>query len=707
MKASEILNKYTAGERNFQRLNLRGQSFKGQDLAGADFSEADIRSADFTGANLRGANFTAAQCGLEKRWAILLTILVCLLTGISDCLSLVIPLIVSLIFESFSLQNQISGAIGLIVLISFLVLMIRQGIISAALVAAVAGLVTGAAGLMAYAVGLMAYAAGLIAYATGLVAYLAAVAYVAIVAIIVAVVVALAEKEVIGLVGLAIVAIVVTVVVAVVGVYAGALTGVGVYIGWCSWKGDERDIWVRSFALAFAAIGGTNFCSADLSHANFTRVKLKSTDLREANLKGVRWYGAQMLDRVRPGDTYLKNTQVRQWLIGKGNDKNFDSQDLQGINLQGADLTDASFIDTNLSEANLQDVNLFRAKLVRTQLDQTDFTGATLTGACIEDWGITTKTQLDDIKCEYVFIHLPTEKDHEPCRKPDHESEVFKDGEFVDFIKPISHTLDLYHNQGVDSSAIAISWKQLAENNPDAELRLASMEVKGEDNLLLRLKTAPNADLSYLNAEYFETYHQLKALAESEYKKLIVENNDRLQQLENMVKTALKDPDFYAQNYLVLEDNQMSGDRNINLDQGNFNEEIQENSLEGNSHSITENNNQATQQNRTDIDRGEQITKAKVIELLAELEQKILASGLPEETKKKILNRLSTVADDIQEKELDKELVTGNLKRFTETLAQASESTKEANKLWNNVQLILKKLGTWLGVEIQFVIGGM
>ena len=100
MKASEVLKRYRAGERNFQRVNLRGQSFKGKDLSGADFSEADLRSTNFTGATLRGANFTDAKCGLQRRWATFLAIFSWLLAGISGYGSLVAANLVSLIFDS-------------------------------------------------------------------------------------------------------------------------------------------------------------------------------------------------------------------------------------------------------------------------------------------------------------------------------------------------------------------------------------------------------------------------------------------------------------------------------------------------------------------------------------------------------------------------------------------------------------------------------
>jgi hypothetical protein len=144
---------------------------------------------------------------------------------------------------------------------------------------------------------------------------------------------------------------------------------------------------------------------------------------------------------------------------------------------------------------------------------------------------------------------VPTKEDPNPRRKPDNWKETFKDGDFADFIKPIVDTLDLYHNQDVDPRAIAISFKELAENHPEAELEIVAMEKRGGDKFLLRAATAPDANHSELNAEYFATYNEIKALAEQELQALLKEKDNRIHSLENMIATALQRPSFYAETY--------------------------------------------------------------------------------------------------------------------------------------------------------------
>ncbi|AFY78967.1 MAG: pentapeptide repeat-containing protein [Hydrococcus sp. C42_A2020_068] len=111
-----------------------------------------------------------------------------------------------------------------------------------------------------------------------------------------------------------------------------------------------------------------------------------------------------LLDLACLRTTYLQNAKLRYLLItGKGQNKNFNRQGLQGINLQEFELTGASFVDADLSQVNLQETKLFEAKLVRTNLDQANLSNARLTGAYIENWGITRKTRFDGVRCEYVI----------------------------------------------------------------------------------------------------------------------------------------------------------------------------------------------------------------------------------------------------------------------------------------------------------------
>ena len=587
MKASEVINKYATGERNFRGANLRGLSFKNQDLSGADFSGADIRSTNFTGANLTGAKFIKAQAGLQKRWAILLVLLSWLMAFSSGVFSWVVIFWIPFFYkQEFSgldnVEATISSAIYLLIMLAFLTATVRRGLKAGAIAAAiaVAGLGLSFVGLGNVAVfGAFAGAGAVtpalavaLAVAGGFTAAVAiARIYVGIIAIMIAVVFA-------G-VGASITVFLVAGLVAAVVAFAfiAILVLLFAYLGWRAWKGDSRDAWIRSFAIAFAAMGGTSFRKANLTDADFTGAKLKSTDLREATIIRTCWRDVEKLDRARPGKTYLRLPQLQPWLVAVGTEKNFDSQVLRGVYLQGANLTDASFVGADLSEANLQDVDLSRAKLVQTQLDQTDFTGATLTGAYIEDWGITGSTKFPGARCAYVFMRLPTDNNPNPERKPDNWEEEFADGEFGDFIKPIVDTLDLYHNQNVDPRAIAVSFKQLAENNPDAQLEIVAMERRGEDKVLIRAKTAASADKSQLSGDYFELYNHNRALEEKNSHLLIsiTQKDERIASLENMITTALQRPSFYAEQYYSGDRIQQTGNFGVGINQGTIASEAQ------------------------------------------------------------------------------------------------------------------------------------
>ncbi len=532
MKAQEVLRRYKEGNRNFRGANLRGQSFKGQDLSGADFSEADIRSANFTNAKLRDTNFTQAKAGLQRRWAIGLVLVSWFMAIIFGFFS-AFPSLVFLVFfsEEVGLNNNeaiISNFILLIIISIIFYVTISKGLVAGIGFLAVAGAVA--------------------------------------------------------------------VAVAVAGAVAGAVAFVFLlaYIGWRAIKGDERDAWIRSFAIIFAAIGGTSFRGADLTDANFTGAKLKSTDLRKAILIRTRWHDAIKLDRVRPGDSYLSNRQVQQLVItGDGQSKdfsqllnltginlqgatlidaNFQGSDLSEANLQGAFLTDANLIRANLNQAQLQDADLSRAKLVQAQLEATDLTGAILTGAYIEEWGITTATILNGIQCDYVFMRLPTKENPKPFRKPDDCSKDFGEGEFVDFITPLVQTLDLYHRQDGKPSLIAYAFNKLREDNPEAELEIASIEKRGKDRqgTLIRVETSEKSDNNQLHSDYFQTYDYLNTLPPEALKTLLIEKYQEIRRLGEFVGTAVNRPGIYAESY-------QQGDRRTSIERGNYNENVQGN----------------------------------------------------------------------------------------------------------------------------------
>lgn len=565
---------------DFRNANLRGRSFRGQDLTNADFSYADIRGANFTNAILIGANFNYVKAGLQRRWVVGSVVGSLLLSALSGFISAYAGVLLGLLLGEYFF----SGMAALIVLTIFFVVTVRQGL---------------GAALGALAVSVVATVVVVVAVGTESDPLAAVVVQTLAIAGVVAGIVVGSLAVAIAMVRAGTVALAIVGTFAVPGAVLGTWTGfprtmteagpwaiatagavtvalvtLNAYVGWWTLAGDKKYALIRTPTLALSAKGGTSFRRANLTDANFTQATLKSTDLRRAVLTRTCWFKANKLDQARIEGTYLENPQVRELAITKdGQDKNFDYQDLRALNLEDAELAHASFIGANLSEATLQNANLSKAKLVQTQLYRTDLTHACLTGAYIQDWSISTDTKLDEVKCECIYMRLPTKDDPDACRKPDNRQETFKEGDFSDFIAPIIKTLDLYrrqnidprvvgrtfktldfyHYEGIDPSAAAIALKQLAEKYPEAGLHVVALEGRGEDKLRLQAQVTDEVDRSELSEEYFEKYSQIKSLPYKDIQALlagIAEKDERIRSLENILMAAIKDSNkFYIETY--------------------------------------------------------------------------------------------------------------------------------------------------------------
>ncbi len=149
------------------------------------------------------------------------------------------------------------------------------------------------------------------------------------------------------------------------------------------------------------------------------------------------------------------------WWVLRPNlfEANLSGADLSGANLSGANLlranlSRANLIRADLSRADLSAANLFGANLSgadlsvanleKSQVISTNFHNATLTGSHIKDWHINSKTNLDEVICEYVYLDFEVDlyfhiKKTE--RRPINGN--FAPGEFASLYKKILENIDL------------------------------------------------------------------------------------------------------------------------------------------------------------------------------------------------------------------------------------------------------------------------
>lgn len=539
--------------------NLRNQDFSGRNLTHTNFSFANIRGANFRNANLSHADFTGAKAGLAPFQAAGMLVLAVILISLAGAGSILVGMITLGAFSSrfITAVTPMPAVILLLSLTAFGVITLRQGFLAGALAATVtisAGIPVGwVLGPIAFGA-LKEYLAGTgpvgLAMACALLStFLTAIATVLILSV--------ADRRIyrriglglggLGSLGLGILAWQIAVVVAQDPVREGivaksldigrrgtfseqmavfAIASLVILLGYRQGQDaiaeSGKNELMRNLGMTLAAWRGTCFENATLNQANFTQARLKNSDFRNARLTQTNWFQARGLDLARLGTSYLNHSQLRQLVVTRqAPNQIFNDLDLTGLNLSQADLAGASFIGANLSQGIFINANLANTKLVRTQFADADLRWACLTGACIQDWGITTTTNLEGVDCEFIYLRLPTPDNPEPYRKPDNRLKTFAVGEFADFIAPLLKTLDLYHNQQVDPRAIAIAFQELVKNHPEAQLELLAMEKRGRNKFLLKVKTSQTTNRSALNQEYFNAYNHFKAMPQAHLNTLL------------------------------------------------------------------------------------------------------------------------------------------------------------------------------------------
>jgi uncharacterized protein YjbI with pentapeptide repeats len=183
------------------------------------------------------------------------------------------------------------------------------------------------------------------------------------------------------------------------------------------------------------------------------RPDLSDTNLIEANLGGAFLFGADLREANLSGANLSKAILFGAIL---------SEADLRKADLIGADLEGADLCEANLSEADLTN-----ADLLHSQVMATNFHNAILTGACVKDWWINSRTNLDGVICEYVYLDNKKTK-----RRPINGN--FAPGEFASLYKKIIETTDLIlcktpqndnniNNQGIQfySNSTIHTWERL------------------------------------------------------------------------------------------------------------------------------------------------------------------------------------------------------------------------------------------------------
>ncbi|MEO0970993.1 MAG: pentapeptide repeat-containing protein, partial [Cyanobacteria bacterium J06639_18] len=364
----------------------------------------------------------------------------------------------------------------------------------------------------------------------------------------------------------------------------------GVYIGRRILVGDPKFSLIYPIAINFTSIAGTSFRNADLTKADFTGAVLKNADFTKAKLVHTRFYKAKQLDLTRTGDTILSNRRVLKLLVtGNGRNKSYAGLNLKGANLIGADLKEANLKNADITQATFQGACLEWTNLTLATAVGTDFTNSLMTGACVEAWNIESTTNLDNVDCRFIYLlenTKPGTDDKE--RRP--SSGEFRPGEFTKLFEEVFNTVDLIFRDGIDWKAFVTAFKKVQVENENTELAIQSIENKGDGVVVVKVAVPVDTDKEKIHSGFTQNYRLALQEIEKRYKaelqakdKEIEIHREKSSDMKEIIGLLANRP---IQNIIDVKQNQgdtnMTGERNIHMGSGNYNERIEGDYVQGN-----------------------------------------------------------------------------------------------------------------------------
>jgi uncharacterized protein YjbI with pentapeptide repeats len=321
--------------------------------------------------------------------------------------------------------------------------------------------------------------------------------------------------------------------------------------------------------LSEAILDGADFSYSLLTSAVLTRASIQSatflgTKLNKANINYAKLINAE-LSKAKLFKASICSSDLSGSIF---EDTDLNEATLVRSKFNKSKLINATLINSNISESTFLEADFENAEMCRIQALGTDFTQAKFTGICIEDWNINRDTKLHNIDCSYVFLKSG-KKDRFP------KQGFFAVGEFSKRYQVAKDFVELTFYDTVPWKAFACAFNETnikIYDEYDGELFLQEYRILEDGIVTIKIKHPPSANS--------DTVRDLLEQQTLEYERRIAHLQGQLQAKESTLSTMLervfatpqtqssfqiRGTDIY-----IGESISMSGDRIINMGDGNY-----------------------------------------------------------------------------------------------------------------------------------------